>query len=113
MRRRTSAESEKTSSPATRTVPDVAGKKQERIRIVVLLPAPFGPSRPTISPRPTVKEMPDTAVCPAYRLVRFSTSIIKPSFMYREQSLAEAPGIQPTKFPVNAELIQRCPGAAH
>jgi len=30
--------------------------------IVVVLPAPFGPSRPKISPAPTVKEMPSTAL---------------------------------------------------
>lgn len=47
------------------------------MRIVVLLPAPFVPSRPTISPRPTLNEMFDMAVCPAYRFVRFETSIIK------------------------------------
>ena len=45
--------------------PEVAGMKQERMRMVVLLPAPFGPSRPTISPRPTVKETSATAVFPA------------------------------------------------
>ena len=30
--------------------------KQERIRIVVVLPAPFGPRKPTIWPFSTVKE---------------------------------------------------------
>jgi len=76
MRRLTSRESWNTSNPATRTLPEVPGMNPERILRVVLLPAPFGPSRPTISPRATVKEMPSTAVCPAYRLVRFSTSIM-------------------------------------
>jgi hypothetical protein len=55
------------------------------MRMVVLFPAPFGPSSPTISPRRTVNEMFDTAACPEYRLVRFSTSIIKPSFMSEAQ----------------------------
>src|SRR3954469_16100212 len=33
-----------------------------------VLPAPLGPSRPTTSPRPTVKETPSTAVRRPYRL---------------------------------------------
>src|SRR5476651_2731636 len=48
------------------------------MRIVVVLPAPFGPRKPTTSPRATVKERSSTAVCAAYRLVRCSTSIIMP-----------------------------------
>src|SRR5437867_10214986 len=81
MRRRASADWWNTSRPAMRTVPEVAGIKPERIRIVVLLPAPFSPSSPTISPRATVKETSDTAVWPEYRLVKLATSIIKPSLM--------------------------------
>ena len=33
--------------------------------MMVLLPAPFGPSRPTISPRPTLNDTPATARAPA------------------------------------------------
>src|SRR5438552_17858863 len=51
------------------------------MRIVLLLPAPLGPSSPTISPRATVKEMPDSAVRLPYRLVRLATSIIALWFM--------------------------------
>ena len=47
-----------------RTVPLVAGMNDDRMRIVVDLPAPFGPKNPTTSPRPTVKEIPSTAVRP-------------------------------------------------
>ena len=43
MRVRTSADCSKTSKPPTRTVPDVAGRKPVRMRMVVVLPAPFGP----------------------------------------------------------------------
>jgi hypothetical protein len=42
----------------------------------VLLPAPFGPSKPTISPRATENEMSSTAVRPAYRFVKLETSIM-------------------------------------
>ena len=45
------------------------------IRIVVLLPAPFGPSKPKIPPRATVIDKFFTAVCPANRLVTPLTAI--------------------------------------
>ena len=38
------------SNPATFAVPDVGGRKQVRIRIVVVFPAPLGPRKPTICP---------------------------------------------------------------
>src|SRR5437016_1446498 len=78
MRRRTSIESSNTSNPAMRTVPEVAGKKQARMRMVVLFPAPLGPSSPTICPRSTENDTFDTAVWPGYRFVKLATSIIKP-----------------------------------
>src|SRR5688500_11959327 len=59
--------------------------KPDRIRRMVLLPAPFGPSNPTISPRPTVKETSLTAVYFAYRFVNSRTSIIR-------SIIAELPG---------------------
>src|SRR5574341_1367179 len=46
------------------------------MRMVVVLPAPFGPRKPRISPFSTRKEMPSTAVARPYLLVRLSTSII-------------------------------------
>src|SRR4029077_5700669 len=45
------------------------------MRMVVVLPAPFGPRKPRISPRSTVKLMSSTAVTGPYRLVRCCTSI--------------------------------------
>src|SRR6266850_6813296 len=47
-----------------------------RMRIVVVFPAPFGPRNPTISPRPTAKEMPRTASTVPNVLVSSRTSII-------------------------------------
>ena len=44
--------------------------------MVVLFPAPLGPSSPTISPRRTENEMSFTAVVRPYRLTRFSTSMV-------------------------------------
>src|SRR5215469_2604797 len=66
----------RTSKPATEAVPAVGGRKQVRTRIVVVLPAPFGPRKPTIWPFSTSKEILSTATVRAYRLVRPSTLII-------------------------------------
>src|SRR5574339_27505 len=65
-----------TSKPATLAVPSVGGMKQVRMRMVVVLPAPFGPRKPTICPLPTSKSMPWTAIVRSYRLVSPSTLII-------------------------------------
>ena len=43
------------SFPASTARPLVGARYVVRIRIEVVLPAPFGPSSPTISPRPTWK----------------------------------------------------------
>jgi hypothetical protein len=60
--RRTSIDCSKTSNPAMEALPLVAGMKQVSIRMVVVLPAAFGPRKPRISPRPTVNETSCTAV---------------------------------------------------
>jgi len=52
-------------NPATDARPEVGGMKLERIRMVVLLPAPLGPRKPIISPFPTSKFRLSIAVCPA------------------------------------------------
>ena len=55
-------------------VPDVGGSSVTIMRISVDLPAPFGPSRPKISPGATENEMPSTAVKSPNRLTMFRTS---------------------------------------
>ena len=47
------------------------------MRIVVVLPAPFGPRKPRISPFSTLNEMASTAVVRPYLFVRLSTSIMR------------------------------------
>src|SRR5260370_22090990 len=79
MRFFTSKGCSRTSKPATLAEPAVGGRKQVRTRIVVVLPAPFGPRKPTICPFSTSKEMLSTATVRAYRLVRPSTFIIRVS----------------------------------
>jgi hypothetical protein len=50
------------SIPSTSSVPPVGGETQPIIRIVELLPAPFGPRKPKASPFSTSKSIPSTAV---------------------------------------------------
>src|SRR6266436_3252832 len=76
MRFLTSSGCSRTSKPATVAVPAVGGKKQVSIRMVVVLPAPLGPRKPTICPLSTLKEMWSTAVLRAYRLVSSLTVIM-------------------------------------
>ncbi len=76
MRRLTSSDWENTSKPAIRAVPPLAGMKQDRIFIVVDLPAPLGPRKPTICPFSTLKETSWIAVTGPYRFVRWSTWIM-------------------------------------
>jgi hypothetical protein len=45
-----------------RNVPAEGGETHPIIRIVELLPAPFGPRKPNASPRATSKSMPSTAI---------------------------------------------------
>src|SRR3989454_2798 len=59
-----------------RTSPLVGGKMPARMRMVVVLPAPFGPRKPTISPASTRNEMPRTASTAPKLLLRSRTSII-------------------------------------
>src|SRR5512143_1784654 len=73
--RRTPSGSPTTSKPATRAVPDVGGIRVVSMRMSVDLPAPFGPSRPKISPCATEKPTASTAVKSPKRFVIRSTSM--------------------------------------
>ena len=50
-----------TSRPATRALPPVGGSSVVRIRTAVVLPAPFGPSRPSTVPVSTCRSIPHSA----------------------------------------------------
>ncbi len=56
--------------PHTRTEPAVGDRKPVIIFIVVDLPAPFGPRKPSTCPASTLNEMSSTAVKAPYRFVR-------------------------------------------
>ena len=58
------------SMPSTRSSPSVTGDTHPIIRIVDVLPAPFGPRNPNASPGSTAKSMPSTATNDPNRLVR-------------------------------------------
>src|SRR5699024_5437252 len=58
------------SMPMTRRSPSVIGEAQAIIRIVLVLPAPFGPRKPNDSAGCTSKLMASTAVNAAKRFVR-------------------------------------------
>src|SRR5262245_45546542 len=60
--RRTSDACVTTSKPATVADPDDGRRTVQRMRSVVVLPAPFGPRRPNTSPGRTVNRIASTAV---------------------------------------------------
>src|SRR3954454_3570610 len=60
------------------TLPDVAGVRPTITRIVVVLPAPFGPRKPVTVPGTQLKLMLSTAVNVPYFLVSPCTSIMAP-----------------------------------
>src|SRR5436190_15434271 len=65
-----------TSKPTTDAWPPVGGKSVVRILMIVLLPAPLGPSNPKTSPRLTEKLTRSTAIFSPKRFTRSTTSII-------------------------------------
>src|SRR3546814_6460540 len=65
-----------TSWPQTAMLPEVGARKPQSIFMVVDLPAPFGPRKPSTSPLATDKLMLSTAVNGPNCLTRFFMSII-------------------------------------
>ena len=63
-------------NPHTLILPQVGGMKPVIMRMVVDLPAPLGPRKPTTSPLLTSKETSSTASFAPNALDRFSTLII-------------------------------------
>src|SRR5438874_10741787 len=76
MRRRTDMACFVTSKPTTDARPLVSGKSVVKILMIVLLPAPLGPSKPKTSPWFTEKLTMSTAVWSPKLLTRSATSII-------------------------------------
>ena len=70
MRLRTARGSASTSAPAMRARPASGVISVARIDTAVVLPAPFGPSRPRTVPAATVRSRPSSAVTLPYRFTR-------------------------------------------
>src|SRR6185437_3353532 len=68
------------------------------MRNVVVLPAPFGPSRPVISPSRAVKVTPSTAFTSPKALCRFLTSIIEIDLFVGGAEKAKAHPLDPPSF---------------
>ena len=64
------------SIPSTRSVPSLTGLMHEIIRIVDVLPAPFGPRNPNDSPCEMVKSTPSTATKSPKRFTKPCASTI-------------------------------------
>ncbi|EKD60196.1 MAG: hypothetical protein ACD_54C00895G0001 [uncultured bacterium] len=62
------------SRPIRWIVPELTETDPASRSNIVVLPAPFGPIRPRISPRATASDMPSTAATPPKRLVRLRAS---------------------------------------
>src|SRR5579875_3427128 len=60
-----------------RTSPESGATRPAIIATVVVLPAPLGPSRPTVSPAATENDTPSTATFGPYRLARPTTSSMR------------------------------------
>src|SRR5690349_10502087 len=73
MRRLAGLVSDVTASPATSTRPASGRRMPQTIEMVVVLPAPLGPSSPKHCPRGTSNETSFTATRSPYRLLTCST----------------------------------------
>src|SRR5215467_12139088 len=86
--------------PFTVTFPPLGRSRPRISRIVVVLPAPFGPRNPVIFPGSTVNDRLSTAIVSPYRLVRLRASIIcQPSWIGRSARCRRDPRWQPPVWP--------------
>src|ERR671919_1143739 len=76
--------------PATVTVPSSGSSRPVRMLMVVVLPAPLGPSSPYVSPASMCSETPSTAWISPKRLWRFSASTRRASL-----TIAQPMGVAP------------------
>src|SRR6266446_5485522 len=87
------------SKPPTVAVPSVGGMKPVIIRMVVDLPAPFGPRKPKTSPRSIENEIPSTARLVPKAFAKLLTFIIvSASFLHEANSPS-------TQFRLNCKLV--------
>src|SRR5512140_1338435 len=80
MEERTRSGSVAQSKPAIEALPDEGESSVQRMLMVVVLPAPFGPRKPKTSPSSTSKEIVSTAVRDLNCLVRLLTLMMDISY---------------------------------
>src|SRR5882762_8791224 len=106
----TASGSRTTSTPATRAVPEVGSKSPQRIRMVVVLPEPFGPRMPKISPGKISKETSSTATIRPKRRVIERTSTTGVRTKVPPPATAPAPAPPPGSAAGKDSGIGRQPG---
>src|SRR5690242_4888666 len=104
--RRTAAASRLASCPQILTVPDVGTRVVVRIEIVVVLPAPFGPSKAKNSPAATVRLMLSTALNFAFRYLLTSSRTSTAEASADRMLLLERPG-KPRQRPFDHAVVCR------
>src|SRR3954462_6693053 len=85
-------ESPAISTPSNRIEPAVAGSVPDSRLKIVLLPEPFGPIRPRISPRSTLNDTLLTAVKPPKRFISPSTTSTAAPFLVQGRLFAAVGG---------------------
>src|ERR1051325_10426271 len=83
--------------PPTVTLPSVGGMNPVTMRMVVDLPAPFGPRKPSTSPRSREKETPSTARFGPNVFTKFSTLIMSLFRLVSESTGGNSASWQPCK----------------
>src|SRR6476660_5884189 len=88
MRARTSRPRVWQSAPKTAARPEEGRTRSSRMRMVVVLPAPFKPRNPKISPTRTSRETSFSALTRPYRLLRCSSwiAVVAPSLSHPSQA---------------------------
>src|SRR3954454_21083797 len=84
--------SRSTGLPFQRTAPRSGTVRPKTQRIVVVLPAPLGPRKPTILPGLALNEAPSSATTGPYRLVRSTISSIGTGYLGRRNPRRHAGG---------------------
>ena len=107
MQLRASSGSFATSKPLMSARPLVMGSSVVIMRISVDLPAPFGPSRPKISPCCTLNEMSSTAVKSPYFLVMWSTTMASPVNGRCQASRLRACGCEPAHRALRRQVFRQ------
>src|SRR5690606_33743998 len=88
----------------TRPSPPSGVSRPHIMRIVVVLPEPLGPRKPTISPSRTVIEKWSTTVRPPKRLTRSCTSIALAIGLLRKHDIDDLAGFQPRRLALRPRL---------